>query len=1532
VGTLSVAGGANGTTASTALTEFPPNGGTRGAPGLLETTSSCPGLGPPALTFTEVSVSAGLDVLGFKDGGLAWGDFNDDSCPDAIVNTSDGVLLTRLYAQNASGSTCLGTFADVTQCLASGLIGALYDRAVAFGDYDNDGNLDFARSHFNGVEVYRSNGPGVTFDPSCPAGSFAWSRFGSAGSPTQTFGSLNSEGIGWIDFDKDGDLDLFSDNADGTVMITNNPTGTLTVDTTTGLPVSGSGNGDYSAVGDYDYDGDVDVLARKDDGRDLWYNDGTAPTFFARNLNFNEIANNGDKAGVAFCDFDSDRDLDIFWADVPTDVNRIWRNNGGADGAVTWTAMGTLPTGTSDVDGVSCGDFDHDGDVDLILNASSGAAGDYLFRNDGGFSFVDVSSAADGIGSDTSPAGALADYDRDGDLDLLVNQADGNELWRNETNDKNYLMVRALHDVGVAERDAIGATVSLETCAGVPLSPLEEVSGGSGHGSQDEPLVHFGLRQSTMPFGPSGTYVVRVKFVGGGIVQKAVVPSSLGCYQMVTIRNTDANDLTACSATAVTLSSFAATAADSAVDLVWETASELSNLGFHVYRATSVSGPFERITDSLVPGLGSSPVGAGYSYRDAGLVNGTTYFFVLEDVETTGATKRHGPVSASPARDAVSGELSTAGEGSPSLITYGLPESSSIRVISRTRAQAVVELMTEGFYAMPIEDGSVEVTVPGFSTVDGFPTKGHWLEAIAGRKVEILSVRPTRIERLGLRPSLSGAIEIAASRDGTQGLRRSSARARVAESSGIVPTNWARIAQVAFQGELKKALLDMAPLRWDGDQRQLVFARTLTVVVGFPGREPSEIASSDGSRGRRRSGPSPSRGVAFRLAATDRGLYAVRYEDLFGVSARSAGAARTVRLSRLGRPVPFHVEPAGPRFTPGSTLYFLSEGAEANPYGNEAVYELEVGVSGERMKIEDAAPPVNPVGSYRKRLDLEEQRYYQAGLVEREDLWLWDILLAPIERDFPFFTSEVAASGTPARLEVLVQGASDFLESPDHHVRVRVNGVPVGEDEWDGKESRTLGIDLPLGVVREGENILSLENVGDTGAPYSMIFLDRFSFTFPRMEVAERGSLEGTWERSGSAAVASLGPAALVLDVSERNPRWRSGASFRENALRFAVEEGRSYLVVDSAAVKRPEIRRGSRSRWRSENPRADYVAIGPRELLGAAAPLLDYRRAQGLRVAAVPIDELFDEFGDGEARPEAVRDFLSFAFHSWQGGIRYALLLGDASYDFKDYLKTGAANGVPGLPLRTSYLWTASDPAYAAVNGDDLLPDIAIGRLPAGDAIELQAMVAKILAYERGGSRLNGPAVLVTDNPDSAGDFDRDADDLAESALASRDVRRISLAKLGVAETRSAILGAFEESPSLVSYMGHGGIHLWASENILDTSSVPLLSRGKAKPIVVTLDCLNGYFHFPFFDSLGEELLEADDRGALAVIAPSGLSLNEPAHVFHKALLEELTGGGHRRLGDAISSAQSRFLAESSFAELLAIYHLFGDPALSLR
>jgi len=347
---------------------------------------------------------------------------------------------------------------------------------------------------------------------------------------------------------------------------------------------------------------------------------------------------------------------------------------------------------------------------------------------------------------------------------------------------------------------------------------------------------------------------------------------------------------------------------------------------------------------------------------------------------------------------------------------------------------------------------------------------------------------------------------------------------------------------------------------------------------------------------------------------------------------------------------------------------------------------------------------------------------------------------------------------------------------------------------------------------------------------------------------------------------------------------------------------------------------------------RADYLLLAPKAFLAAAQPLLDLRQGEGLLTKAVSLEDVYEQFGHGETGPEAIKEFLEYAYQYWTApSVRYVLLLGDASYDPKDYLKTGVVNWLPGYPVKTSFLFTVSDPAYASVNGDDLVPDLAIGRLPAASVDEATRLVQKVLAFENGGGNFQGAAVLVADNADLGGNFEADSDDIAATVLAGRNPQKIYYSREG-ANTRAEIEQAFDGGASFVSYVGHGGTVVWASENIFNDWDVAALAPQPQQPFLMTMNCLNGFFQFPMMNSLAEELLKADGKGAIAAFSPSGLSVDEAAHLYHKAVLQEILSGNHTRLGDAILAAQRDYAETGPFPELLQIYHLFGDPAMVVQ
>jgi hypothetical protein len=958
-------------------------------------------------------------------------------------------------------------------------------------------------------------------------------------------------------------------------------------------------------------------------------------------------------------------------------------------------------------------------------------------------------------------------------------------------------------------------------------------------------------------------------------------------------------------------------------------------------------------------------VGASYTWRDAGLLNGTRYYYRLEDVDASSKTTSHGPVSAvplaaaagsapgseSPGSGATSKQKPASGSCPDWVVTaygsvagssassaaltcerHGEPEAVSLGVVSRDSRQATLELKTGGFYALHEASGRVRVFVPGFDfpqdpQAPALPFRRALVDAVVGRRVQLGGVRALeQVAFRGLVPSSLGQAEMQVSRDGTVRAGRRTLR----ETSPLhVSADLVRLLPSVFQGETKSAVVVLTPLRYDARRQQIVLAKRVLLKLLFTGRETGE--SGRGSLGRKQAPRQPTSGeLLARLYTVSRGLYAVPFEQVFPGRRRGLAASQ-LRLERQGQAQGFHLEPAGDLFGPGSVLYFYADAAASSTqFSAETAWELVSARDGVQMPLLAATPAGNTIGSASTgTASFESDRFYQPGLLDAPDVWLWEALASGTTRAKSFsLTGVSAASSRAAELEVFLQGASESGNPVDHHVSVSVNGTLAGEAQFAGKQPYRISLSLPPSLLHEGANELSLTSVADTGVS-SLVFLDRFTLSYPQASALVNGVFEGVWPESGAATVS--GQAAALLDATA-TPSWLRGYESTGGSLHFWAEAGHLYLAVSQQALLTPRVVQPAASTLRATANQADYLLIAPRAFLEAAEPLVKRRLDQGLAARAVAFEEIADAFGHGQPSAEAIRSFLAYAFQSWaRPSPRYVLLLGDSTYDPRNFMGTSQPSPLPALWTKTTYLWTVSDPLLAAVNGDDELPDLAIGRLPATTVEQAQRLVEKLLAWEDSGQGLAGAATLVADNPDLAGDFEADAEDIRASFLASREVLMLKVGELGAA-TRPMILDSLNSGLSLLGYVGHGGAAVWASENVWNSWDAASLQAQSRQPLLLTLNCLNGYFVAPAYESLAESLLKLDGRGAIAAFSPSGLSLDGPAHQYHRALMAELTSERHERLGDALTAAQKVYAQSGLMPELVSIYHLLGDPATRIR
>jgi hypothetical protein len=437
------------------------------------------------MTFTRDDL-AGLDTSagGY---GYAVGDTNGDGYLDLWLASGTA----RLYQNDGDG-----TFTNTSQ------INDGY-RSGVFGDIDNDGDLDAYTSREGAL--WQNDG------------------LGNFTNITGSTGFVTGDNVGtmlWVDQNSDGWLDLvLVDGYDPfTSLRLNNKDAPSTFSELSGAAVGlpSLGNSETSHAADYDNDGDLDLFINGQSDAHLYNNNGSGiftDVTVAAGLTYSI---SDEYSGSRFFDCDNDGDLDFFVARGDGQTNLLYVNNGAANWDFSLSPELQIDLGNSK--GARAGDFDHDGDLDLVVaNHDSPNA---LYVNLGGCTFVNVMEVLniDEGGADTGNF-AVFDYDNDGDLDLysVHDSSNTNRVWRNNTNGTDFLKVYvAGAGDGKTPLTAIGTRVEVWNQNGMALLAMRMVEAGGGYGDHNAGPLHFGLASAWG--GGAGTYRVVATFPSGEVV------------------------------------------------------------------------------------------------------------------------------------------------------------------------------------------------------------------------------------------------------------------------------------------------------------------------------------------------------------------------------------------------------------------------------------------------------------------------------------------------------------------------------------------------------------------------------------------------------------------------------------------------------------------------------------------------------------------------------------------------------------------------------------------------------------------------------------------------------------------------------------------------------------------------------------------------------------------------------------------------------------------------------------------------------
>jgi len=649
----------------------------------------------------------------------------------------------------------------------------------------------------------------------------------------------------------------------------------------------------------------------------------------------------------------------------------------------------------------------------------------------------------------------------------------------------------------------------------------------------------------------------------------------------------------------------------------------------------------------------------------------------------------------------------------------------------------------------------------------------------------------------------------------------------------------------------------------------------------------------------------------------------------------AAGLDRLAELHRLrlfaeGVEQSFRVDGSGPN----AAIEFYGTGIDT-PFTGTRVYWLVAGDGpGRHIGVAPHGRGTHPAPASFPFTALREDRItYFAALLngENKDNFFGALVTStPVEQDLAVTHSDPEFRA--ASLQVVLQGVTD---AQAHRVSVSFNGAYLGEMDFNGQANFTQTFPLAAGQVPDGTSTVVLTALeGDNDVSLVQSIALGYGHTY---------SADGNWLRLTAPAGDAVrvtgftNPRISVFDIGDPARILQVEGSVSASAGGYEVEfsapgragSTRTLLAFSADQIEGPAaVTPHEPTNLGRRETGADTVIISHPDFIASLAPLVNLRRAQGHGVVLASVDELFDEFNFGERSPFALRSFLAAAESHWKTKPQSVLLVGDASFDPRNYLGLGDFDFVPTRLIETAALKTASDDWFSDFQGTGFAT-LPTGRLPVRTAADAENVVGKIAGYESGASP--GPwtsRVLLIG--DQNGDFDfTGATNSVELLLpGSLGVTKILADGQDPAAVHQQIIAAMNSGQVFVNFLGHGSVEQWSLSGFFTSANATTLTNGGNLPFVVSMDCLSGFFQDVYTTSLAESLLLAPEGGAVAVWASSGFTTADPQATMDRALVAILAANPGMPIGTAILKAKNGTVDP----DVRRTWVLFGDPAMQLR
>ncbi len=500
-----------------------------------------------------------------------------------------------------------------------------------------------------------------------------------------------------------------------------------------------------------------------------------------------------------------------------------------------------------------------------------------------------------------------------------------------------------------------------------------------------------------------------------------------------------------------------------------------------------------------------------------------------------------------------------------------------------------------------------------------------------------------------------------------------------------------------------------------------------------------------------------------------------------------------------------------------------------------------------------------------------------------------------------------------------------------HSIKLELNGNFIGQMNWNGKVTLGQNFSIPYQFLRDGTNSLNVIPLNDAS---DVMLFESLSVDYPHKYVAEQNKLSFyTNNLKVSNLSGFTSPNVRLFDVTfPDNPVLVTNVPAVSNGnggYNLRIPANRAYImyaVEDSAILTADTLVQNFPSTLSTPANNADFIIISHRDMLTQANSWAAYRASRGMNVKVVDIEDIYDEFSFGLMSSNAIRDFLLYAKTNWQTQPNYVMLIGDSTYDPKNYLGFGYLNQVPTQIIDTVYTETGSDESLADFNNDGLA-ELSIGRISTRTPQETNVVFDKTVNFETNlSTAYDRGFMFVSDLPigyDFVGVSNRLRAELP-AGTNSTMVNRVDT------DSRSQVLNGWNTGKYLVNWTGHGAAGLWATSGGTFFSNNDFAGMTNTDYSILTaLTCLNGYFIAPVFPSLAEVAIKTPNKGSVAAWASTGSTTPDIQEIMGRRFFKKLGEGSIPRLGDLIRDAKTQI---PGGRDVRLSWALFGDPTLVVR